>query len=44
MAAKKLPPVHPGEILLEELLKPMEISQYRLTKHIAVPALRNEIV
>ena len=42
---KKLPPIHPGEILLEEFLKPMEISQYRLAKDISVPARRiNEIV
>ena len=45
MAEKKMPPVHPGEILLEEFLKPMEISQYRLAKDIGVPARRiNEIV
>lgn len=45
MAEKKLPPVHPGEILLEEFLKPMDISQYRLAKDISVPARRiNEIV
>ena len=45
MAAKKLPPVHPGEILLEEFLVPMGISQYRLAKEISVPARRiNEIV
>lgn len=43
--AKKLPPVHPGEILLEEFLKPMSLSQYRLAKDIGVPARRiNEIV
>ena len=42
---KKRPPLHPGEILLEEFLKPMEISQYRLAKDINVPARRiNEIV
>ena len=42
---KKLAPIHPGEILLEEFLKPMEISQYRLAKDISVPARRvNEIV
>jgi addiction module HigA family antidote len=42
---KKLPPVHPGEILLEEFLKPMGLSQYRLAKDIGVPARRiNEIV
>ena len=43
--AKKLPPIHPGEILLEEFLKPLGISQYRLAKDIHVPARRiNEIV
>jgi antitoxin HigA-1 len=42
---KKIEPIHPGEILLEEFLKPMEISQYRLAKDINVPARRiNEIV
>ncbi|MCH7681056.1 HigA family addiction module antidote protein [candidate division KSB1 bacterium] len=45
MANKKLTPIHPGEILLEEFLKPMGISQYRLAKDINVPARRiNEIV
>ncbi len=40
-----MPPVHPGEILSEEFLKPMEISQYRLAKGLNVPARRiNEIV
>jgi antitoxin HigA-1 len=40
-----LPPIHPGEILLEEFLKPMHISQYRLAKDLGVPARRiNEIV
>ncbi|MGB3712817.1 MAG: HigA family addiction module antitoxin [Candidatus Promineifilaceae bacterium] len=33
-------PIHPGEILLEEFLKPMGISQYRLAKDIGVPAMR----
>ena len=42
---KRLKPIHPGEILLEEFLKPMEISQYRLAKDISVPPRRiNEIV
>ena len=42
---KKLPPIHPGEILMEEFLKPMGISQYRLAKDISVPPRRiNEIV
>ena len=45
MASKKFPPIHPGEILLEEFLKPMGISQYRLSKDIGVPPRRiNEIV
>jgi len=42
---KKVNPVHPGEILLEEFLNPMGITQYRLAKDISVPARRiNEIV
>jgi addiction module HigA family antidote len=42
---KKIAPVHPGEILLEEFLKPMDISQNRLAIDIRVPARRiNEIV
>ena len=42
---EKLPPIHPGEILLEEFLEPMGISQYRLAKDISVPPRRiNEIV
>jgi addiction module HigA family antidote len=45
MSTTKLAPIHPGEILMEEFLKPMEISQYRLAKDINVPARRiNEIV
>ena len=45
MATKKLPPVHPGEILLVEFLEPIGISQYRLAKDISVPPRRiNEIV
>jgi addiction module HigA family antidote len=43
--SRKIDPIHPGEILLEEFLKPMEISQYRLAQDINVPARRiNEIV
>ena len=39
-----LKPVHPGEILLEDFLKPLCISQYRLARDIHVPARRvNEI-
>lgn len=42
---RQVPLTHPGEILLEEFLQPMEISQYRLAKSISVPARRiNEIV
>ena len=45
MDREKLPPIHPGEILLEEFLKPMGISQYRLAKDTSVPPRRiNEIV
>ncbi len=43
--SERLAPIHPGEILLEEFLQPMEISQYRLAKDIGVPVRRiNEIV
>jgi addiction module HigA family antidote len=43
--AKKLEPIHPGEILLEEFLEPMGITQYRLAKDVNVPPRRiNEIV
>jgi addiction module HigA family antidote len=42
---RKLPPITPGEILAEEFLNPMGISQYRLAKEIGVPAQRiSEIV
>jgi antitoxin HigA-1 len=45
MAPKKLAPVHAGEILFEEFLVPMGISQYRLAMDISVPPRRiNEIV
>jgi addiction module HigA family antidote len=43
--AKVMEPVHPGEILLEEFLKPMELSQNALAREIRVPPRRiNEIV
>ena len=43
--AKKLKPVHPGEILMEEFLIPLKISQYRLAKDIDVsPGRINEII
>ena len=45
MATKRLAPVHPGEVLLEEFLRPLELSQYRLAKDTSVPPRRiNEIV
>lgn len=45
MTTKKLPPVHPGEVLLEESLKPLRLSQNRLALSIGVPPRRiNEIV
>jgi addiction module HigA family antidote len=45
MNVREIPPIHPGEILLEEYLKPMKISQYRLAKDISVDPRRiNEIV
>ena len=45
MIEKKLSPIHPGEILLEEFLEPMGISQYRLAKEIHVSPRRiNEII
>ncbi len=44
-ADKKIAPIHPGEVLLEEFLEPMDISQYRLAKDIKVDARRiNAIV
>jgi addiction module HigA family antidote len=45
MTVREIPPIHPGEILLEEYLKPMGISQYRLAKDINVDPRRiNEII
>jgi len=45
MSISRMPPIKPGEVLLEEFLKPMGISQYRLAKDISVPPRRiNEIV
>ena len=45
MAKKELHPVHPGEVLVEEFLKPMDLSQNRLALNIGVLARRiNEIV
>ena len=36
----RLPPIHPGEVLLEDFMKPLGLSQYRVAKDIGVPALR----
>ena len=45
MAQRKLPPLHPGEILEKDFLEPLGISQYRLAKETSVPPRRiNEIV
>ncbi|MEX1185902.1 MAG: HigA family addiction module antitoxin [Gemmatimonadaceae bacterium] len=45
MPARRIPPIHPGEILLEEFLEPLGLSQYRLAHDISVPPRRiNEIV
>ena len=42
---KRMEPIHPGEILLDEFLRPLMITQYRLAKEISVPPRRiNEIV
>lgn len=40
MIKRDLPPVHPGEILLEDFLNPMGITRYRLAKSIGVPQRR----
>jgi len=40
MTVKTMEPVHPGEILWEEFLKPLNVTQYRLAKDINVPARR----
>ncbi|WP_243373823.1 HigA family addiction module antitoxin [Geotalea sp. SG265] len=40
MTNRDLPPVHPGEILLEDFLKPLNITRYRLAKSIGVPQRR----
>ena len=36
----RLPPIYPGEVLLEDFMKPLGLSQYRVAKDIGVPALR----
>lgn len=37
---ERLPPVHPGEVLLEDFMKPLGLTQYRVAKDIGVPQLR----
>lgn len=45
MAARKMAPIHPGEVLQADFLDPLGVSQYRLAQDISVPARRiNEIV
>ena len=45
MSSDHIPPIHPGEVLLEDFLVPMGLSQYRVAKDISVPPRRiNEIV
>ncbi len=45
MDDERLPPIHPGEVLLEDFMKPLGLSQYRVAQDIGVPALRiNQIV
>jgi addiction module HigA family antidote len=45
MPRKRLAPIHPGEILAEDFLKPLALTEYRLAKGLRVPARRiNEIV
>jgi len=45
MSVRRLPPVHPGEVLNEDFLRPLGLTQYRLAKGLSVPPRRiNEIV
>lgn len=37
---ERLPPIHPGEVLLEDFMKPLELSQYRVAKDIGVSPIR----
>jgi addiction module HigA family antidote len=37
---ERLPPVHPGEVLLEDFMKPLGLSRYRVAKDMGVPTLR----
>ena len=38
--SKKMPPIHPGEILREEFLEPLDLSAYRVAKDLQIPANR----
>lgn len=40
MTEERLPPIHPGEVLLEDFMKPLGLSQYRVAQDIGVPPLR----
>ncbi len=44
MRKRDLPPIHPGEQLREEFMKPMKLSAYRLAKDIAVPVSRVQAI
>ncbi len=44
MSAPKLPPPHPGEILLEEYLKPLNLSQNKLGRDLGIPAQRVNVI
>ncbi len=37
---KKLSPIHPGEVLLEDFMKPLDLTPYRVSKDIGVPSLK----
>ncbi len=40
MDEERLPPIHPGEVLFEDFMKPLSLSQYRVAQDIGVPTLR----
>ena len=41
---KTMPPIHPGEVLAEDFMKPLGVSQYRLAKEMSVPARRINLI
>jgi len=41
---KTMPPIHPGEVLAEDFMKPLGVSQYRLAKEMSVPARRIKLI